>query len=540
MRRSPRASVLRFALAFAAFCVSAVAQTAGFASGPTNHLYRMDLSTGQVLVDTFIGTQLQGAKTLASRTAAGWTLVGAADFDHNGVPDLVYFNRSTGRVSVSYYGGPYAQTRLSSTSLVTPGSGWTAQAVADLNRDGNPDVIFVNDVTRQVEVYFYAGPNGAIFQSRAEITSLPSGSEIVGLADFNRDGHPDLVVQNVSSGEISIHYLGGADGATVEGTTRLAGTLLAQWRVAGALDFNGDGRPDIVSTNDRTEQVVVSYFGGALGLNHQNSVFLDSAGSSGWKIVVPSSEPSQAFGSSTAVGSSAAIAISTGVSTAATYIHPPILLFNGTGTSSSDVSALASVLKNLGLNYQTVNSRQLDGMTQAQLATYRLFIVPGGNSIQIGDNLTSHATSIVHSAVQQDGLHYLGFCAGGFFGGYSKYNGLNLTSGVWFNFYGDYYKGINIEPVNLYLANGSRLDVYWQDGPQLSGWGKVIAKYPNGSPAIAEGYVGKGFVILLGVHPEAPASWRYGMNFSTPLSVDLAYAGTLVKAALGGYFLPHY
>jgi hypothetical protein len=398
----------------------------------------------------------------------------------------------------------------------------------------------VNEVTRQVEVYFYAGPNGATFQGKAEIMSLPSGCKIVGLADFNRDGHPDLVVQNLSTREVSIHYLGGPDGATVEGSAHLGGTGLTGWTIAGALDFNGDGRPDLVYTNDRSGQMVVSYFGGALGLNYQNSAFLDSAGSPGWQIVVPTLGSSQVLESSTAVASSSTAIGTSTTSTATTYSHPPILLFNGTGTSSSDVGALANVLKNLGLNYQTVNSSQLDGMTQAQLATYRLFIVPGGNSIQIGDNLTSHATSIVHSAVQQDGLHYLGFCAGGFFGGYSRYNGLNLTSGVWFNFYADYYKGIKIEPVNLYLANGSRLDVYWQDGPQLSGWGKVVAKYPNGSPAIAEGYMGKGFVILVGVHPEAPASWRYGMNFTTPLSVDLAYAGTLVKAAQGGYFLPHY
>ena len=219
----------------------------------------------------------------------------------------------------------------------------------------------------------------------------------------------------------------------------------------------------------------------------------------------------------------------------------PILLFTGTGTSSADVSAVEAILGTLKLSYSTASSSQLNGMTEAQLKAYKLLIVPGGNSITIGKYLTTTATTNVRNAVQKDGLHYLGICAGGFFGGYSIYNGLNLTSGVWFDFYEDYYDGIHKEPVEVSRPSGqSQLDIYWQDGPQLSGWGSIVGKYPDGTPAIVEGKSGYGWVILAGVHPEAPASWRTGMNFTTPLSVDLAYAGTLVTSALSGTSLPHY
>jgi glutamine amidotransferase-like uncharacterized protein len=179
-------------------------------------------------------------------------------------------------------------------------------------------------------------------------------------------------------------------------------------------------------------------------------------------------------------------------------------------------------------------------MSQSQLTAYKLFIVPGGNSIIIGNNLTSKATTTVRNAVAQ-GLNYLGICAGTFFGGYSNpYNGLNLTSGVWFGFYADHYKGINKEPVAISFPNGTKLDIYWENGPQASGWGQVVGKYPNGTTAITEGYWGKGFVLLSCVHPEAPAGWRAGMKFFTPLDVDLAYAGTLVTAALNRTTLPHF
>ena len=45
---------------------------------------------------------------------------------------------------------------------------------------------------------------------------------------------------------------------------------------------------------------------------------------------------------------------------------------------------------------------------------------------------------------------------------------------------------------------------YWEDGLQFTGWGHVLATYPDGTPAIVEGTYGAGRVILTGPHPEAP------------------------------------
>jgi hypothetical protein len=218
----------------------------------------------------------------------------------------------------------------------------------------------------------------------------------------------------------------------------------------------------------------------------------------------------------------------------------PVLLFNGTGTSSSDVAAVEAVLGTLGVGYKTADSSQLNAMSEQQLAGYKLMIVPGGNSITIGQSLTGETASAIRGAVEDYGLHYLGICAGAFFGGYSIYNGVDLTSGVWFDFYADENKGIHVEPVLISFPGSAPLDVYWQDGPQLSGWGAVVAKFPDGTPAITEGQSGKGFVMFTGVHLEAPESWRGSMVFTTPVSVDLAYAGTVMQAALNGTPLPHF
>jgi glutamine amidotransferase-like uncharacterized protein len=117
---------------------------------------------------------------------------------------------------------------------------------------------------------------------------------------------------------------------------------------------------------------------------------------------------------------------------------------------------------------------------------------------------------------------------------------LNLTTGVQFGFYADESRGIRKAAVAIAGIGTPPLEHYWEDGPQLTGWGAVVGKYPDGTPAIVEGNCGKGWVILTGVHPEAPASWRRGMTFTTPASVDHAYAATLIDAALHGTCLPHY
>lgn len=218
---------------------------------------------------------------------------------------------------------------------------------------------------------------------------------------------------------------------------------------------------------------------------------------------------------------------------------PSILLFVGTGTSSTDVTAVETILSTNKLAYATVDSAQLGDMSQSELMAYKLLIVPGGDSITIGGGLTSTATNTVHNAVQE-GLHYLGICAGGFFGGYSEYNGLNLTSGVWFNFFEDYNEGIDKAAVEVSQPDGTQLDQYWQEGPQFTGWGSIVGKYPDGTPAIVEGKSGSGWVILSGIHAEAPASWRIGMTFTTSVQTDNAYAYTLINAALNGTSLPSY
>jgi len=91
-------------------------------------------------------------------------------------------------------------------------------------------------------------------------------------------------------------------------------------------------------------------------------------------------------------------------------------LFTGTGTSPGDVAAIETILNNNYLDYSTVKSSRMNEMSESQIRGFRLLIVPGGNFIDIGNSLTSKTTANIRSAVQ-NGLNYLGVCAGAFFAG---------------------------------------------------------------------------------------------------------------------------
>jgi glutamine amidotransferase-like uncharacterized protein len=217
---------------------------------------------------------------------------------------------------------------------------------------------------------------------------------------------------------------------------------------------------------------------------------------------------------------------------------PDILLFNGTGISRNGVAVLEALLTANDLPYDTIDSAHLDAMPDARLRGYRLLIVPGGNFETLGQGLKRETVARVRAAVQT-GLNYHGICAGAFFAGDSPYNGLNLT-GLRFPFYAISSDGIRKAVVPIKTPDGMTYDQYWEDGPELSGWGDVVASYPDGTPAVVQGHLGAGWVVLSGVHAEAPESWRENMHFRTSAKTDNDFAVTLIRAALERTPLPQF
>jgi len=213
-------------------------------------------------------------------------VAGLADFNHDGVLDVVWQNDSTRQVQVDYYGGTGGTISQGRSWLNSAGQpGWRVVAIADFNGDGAPDLVWQNDATGQVTVNYYGGADGSMYVGWNWLNTSPTpGWRVVAAADFNRDGTPDLVWQNDSTRQVTVNYYGGSGGAVNAGWNWLKADSNPGWTVVGATDFNGDGVPDLVWQNDATRQATVNYYGGTDGSAYQGWQSL-SAGVSGWSFV---------------------------------------------------------------------------------------------------------------------------------------------------------------------------------------------------------------------------------------------------------------
>ncbi len=250
--------------------------------------------TRQVTVNYYggaSGASYQGWNWLNTNNNAGWHVVAAADFNGNGVPDLVWQYDSTRQVTVNYYGGTGGASYQGWTWLNTSNNtGWRVVAAADFNGDGVPDLVWQNDSTRQVTVNYYGGTAGASYQGWNWLnTNNNTGWHVVAAADFNGDGVPDLVWQNDNTRQVTVNYYGGTGGASYQGWNWLNTNNNAGWHVVAAADFNGDGVPDLVWQNDTTRQVAVNYYGGPGGATYQGWNWLNGATNTNWSLVNSSS-----------------------------------------------------------------------------------------------------------------------------------------------------------------------------------------------------------------------------------------------------------
>ena len=188
------------------------------------------------------------------------TVVGRADLDGDGQPDLVLqvqppegYNllvwlRNTGNGN---FAPPVTLAYLTEPHI----------ALADFNRDGKPDLIYrMLDVTTGNSFFhLLLNKGGGTFNDQAPV----GFNGIVGIPtaiDFNLDGIPDLVVQQIQSTTTTILYSfrGNGDGSfTQVGQMNLS--LSYDFVTA---DFDHDGFPDLAGANG---QKILYLFGDGHG-----------------------------------------------------------------------------------------------------------------------------------------------------------------------------------------------------------------------------------------------------------------------------------
>ncbi|MGI4870227.1 MAG: FG-GAP-like repeat-containing protein [Janthinobacterium lividum] len=173
--------------------------------------------------------------------------IAVADVNGDGKPDLLTANSGTASVGVLLGNGNGTFQAITSLYLGNSSSNPRNLAVADVNADGQPDLLTANFGTNSAGVL--VGNGNGTFQPAVSYPGTSGGNVYdVAVADVNGDGKPDLLTANYkSSGQAGV-LLGNGNGTFQAVTDFALGNNTYPQGIAAA-DLNGDGKPDLVTAN---------------------------------------------------------------------------------------------------------------------------------------------------------------------------------------------------------------------------------------------------------------------------------------------------
>jgi len=186
----------------------------------------------------------------------GPTSLAVADVNHDGKPDIIVANISSGDVSVLLGNGDgtfRAQTiaeHTAGTGTATPhyavGNNPIYIAVADVNGDGNPDILVANYNDGTISVLL--GRGDGTFRPQTTL-AVGRGPDCIAVADLNGDGKLDILVSNSLDGTLGV-LLGNGDGTfkAIQTTRVNASIVTATLQMIAVGDLTNNGKIDVVTT----------------------------------------------------------------------------------------------------------------------------------------------------------------------------------------------------------------------------------------------------------------------------------------------------
>jgi len=190
--------------------------------------------TGQVAVSLGNGQGSFGTPVISpllSEAINNQDLMLSGDFNGDGKPDLIIMDDYSNGFQVLLGNGDGSFQTPVDTKLNTT----LNFAIGDFNGDGKTDVVVSTFSNGQELISIYLGKGDGTFTLGAQYTEQYGGPIV---ADVNRDGKPDLVFV----GDPVFVMLGNGDGTFQKPIT---GPVVLAQSYAAVNDFNGDGAPDI-------------------------------------------------------------------------------------------------------------------------------------------------------------------------------------------------------------------------------------------------------------------------------------------------------
>ena len=189
---------------------------------------------GRLAVWSMSGTVLLTADALTPAIVGdvNWKIRGAGDFDRDGRPDLVWQHQTTGAIAVWLMNG----LRLRSAINFSPGSvadlNWLIVGTGDMNADGHIDLVWQHQGNGSLATWLMNGTamRSAILLSPGQVAD--TNWKIRAVADLNGDQRPDLVWRHQTSGLLSVWFMNGTRSA--EAVSMTPGVVAdINWQIVG-------------------------------------------------------------------------------------------------------------------------------------------------------------------------------------------------------------------------------------------------------------------------------------------------------------------
>ena len=221
-------------------------------------VYRNTSASGSIAAGSF-APKVDFATEVQPRSVA------IGDLDGDGKPDLVVANASSDNISVlrntsasgSITAGSFAP-KVNFANGLRP----TSVAIGDLDGDGKPDLVVVNESSNTVSVLRNTSSSGSITAgSFAPQVDFATGNtpRSVAIGDLDGDGKPDLAVANLFSSNVSVYRNTSSSGSITAGSFAPAvdfATSVGPVSLAIG-DLDGDGKPDLAVANSSSISVSV-------------------------------------------------------------------------------------------------------------------------------------------------------------------------------------------------------------------------------------------------------------------------------------------